>query len=102
VSPRTKREIEQAGRSGLALSASDVMRWSRKMIMHEGRRVRANTATLRHAWPDNVDAPLWDAIRRVFLRAARERADVTGCVVEVYSADGSMLEQIEPSAWGDA
>ena len=84
----SKTQIENAGLSGLPVTFGDVARVSRK---HRG------VVTLRHVWPENVDARIWSAVRRAAIRGAQEMADRIGRAVEVYNVHGNVIAQIEPS-----
>ncbi len=81
-----KRKIENRAISGLKLRGADVARVSR-----DRRKM-----TLRHCWPNEVDARVWDGVRRAFMLLAYEIANATGHSVEVYDPRGWVLECVEP------
>ena len=83
----TRRDIENAGLSGLPVSFEQIARVSRN------KRV----VTLRHAWADDVDGRIWSAVRRTFLRGAQKLANETRKSVEVYAKQGWLIEAVEPS-----
>lgn len=80
-----KRTIENCGISSLPLTGADVARKSRD----------SRTLTLRHVWPESTDARVWHAVSQAYREYARDVARQTGRTVEVYSADGHMLDSIE-------
>lgn len=86
----TKNTIEMATESGLGVSGLDVARVSRS-----GRCV-----TLRHVWPDGTDARVWAGVRRAAWRLAVSEATARGHAVEIYSAHGDMLDQVDSGAAG--
>lgn len=81
-----KCDVLRAATYGGALASSDVVRVSKT------RRV----VTWRHIWRGSDDARALDALRRLAARAAQDAADATGRAVEVYSARGDLLFQVEP------
>lgn len=48
--------------------------------------------TLRHVWSN--DKRVWDAVQRAFAEYAREIADATGDLVEIYSKRGDLLGRV--------
>ena len=82
----TKREIENRAIAGLPLYGCDVARVRRD----------ARVITLRHVWGERVDGRVLDGVRRAYLTLARALAHRTGRSVEVYAAQGFMLDQIDP------
>lgn len=81
-----KTDIRNAAISGIPLNGSDVATISRN------RR----TMTLRHVWSEDTDGRVIDGVSRAWRREARRVANTTGKPVEVYSKEGSMLDEIEP------
>ena len=79
-----KVAIEDRAISGLKLNGEDVAALSRN-----GKHL-----TLRHVWPESVDARVWDGVRRAFMSWAQEIADASGKSVEIYSKHGDLLEQV--------
>lgn len=82
----TKSKIEDRAISGLPVDGHAVARVSR-----DRRKM-----TLRYRWPENVDARIWDGVRRAFMRLAHAIADETRRNVEIYDPRGWMLECVEP------
>ncbi len=83
-----KSKIEDCAVSGLPLDGHDVARVGRN-----GRVV-----TLRHVWPDNTDARVWDGVRRAAHRLAQETVNRTGRRIDLMSAHGDTLDQFSPEA----
>jgi len=82
----TKSQITSAAISGLSIDGGAV-----------ARITRGGSVVLRHSWPDNCDARVWDGVSRAAMHLAQERADKTGRAVDVYHQDGSMIDQVQPS-----
>lgn len=87
-----KADIELAAMSGYGpygsqLDGLDVARVSRDK----------RCVTLRHSWPENIDARIWAGVRREAWGLAQRIANETGRSVEIYTHDGITLDQIEPS-----
>lgn len=72
--------------NGGPLEVRDVARVSRD----------SRTITLRHAWPDDVDARVWDVVRSAFMRGARTvlASDARVRRVQVFTHDGNLLEEV--------
>ena len=90
-SSRSKHDVEIALLSGVApmggrIDVSDVATVSRD------RRA----ITLRHAWPENVDARVWHNLMSLVRAEARRVADQTGRPVEVYAKQGWVIDSVEP------
>jgi hypothetical protein len=93
MSKTTKAVVEQAATWGGNLCPGDVVRVSRDRTH----------VTYRHRWPESVDGRVWHTVSQLARRAARELAGETGRMVEIYSADGYLTEQVEPDEvlpWG--
>lgn len=82
-----KAVVEQAATWGGNLCPGDVVRVARDKTH----------VTYRHSWED-VDGRAWDTLSRLAREAARDLAAGTGRMVEIYSAHGCLLEQLEPDA----
>lgn len=52
--------------------------------------------TLRHVWSndDDDDERVWDAVQRALAEYAREIADATGDLVEIYNKRGDLLDRV--------
>lgn len=83
----TKQQIAAAAESGILTDAD-----SRYVVRSD---YAAGTVRYLHVWSESTDARVWDGVKRVAMRAAREVARATGRSVDVYSADGFLLEQVE-------
>ena len=86
----SKRDIMIAGESGYGpygsrLHFSDVARLSRDK----------KVITLRHVWPDNVDARVWHAVSGVVYARALEVAKETGRRVEIFSKEGFQIYDVK-------
>lgn len=81
-----KKKIEDRASAGLPVDPHEVASVSRS------RRV----VTLRHAWPEDGDARVWDGIRRAYHRLAKDLANSTGRRIEVYAKQGHMLDSVSP------
>jgi hypothetical protein len=82
----TKWQIENAAAYGGRLNGSDVARVSRS----------GGSVTLRHVWPDNCDARVWDGVSRAARRLAEETAARTGKQVCLQLPNGSVIDYIDP------
>jgi hypothetical protein len=81
-----KARIEDRAIAGLSVDPHAVAAVGRN------RRV----VTLRHVWSEDVDARVWDGVRRAYRRLAKDLANSTGRMIEVYSKHGFMLDSISP------
>ena len=81
-----KARIEDRAMAGLPVDPHAVASVARN------RRV----ITLRYAWPDSIDARVWDGVRRAYRRLAKDLANSTGRTIEVYSKQGFMLDAVSP------
>jgi hypothetical protein len=86
----TKREIMREAECGGRVRPRDVARVSRSR----------KYVTLRHVWPEDVDARVWARIERESLRLCQDIANYTGHAVELYAAEGHVLAQVQPQPLG--
>lgn len=82
----SKKAIEDRAISGLRVNGEDVASVNRKY----------GSLTLRHVWPDNIDARVWDGVRKAYVRLARDLANLSSKRVDVYSKHGDQIDQISP------
>jgi hypothetical protein len=82
----TKNEIANRAESGLAIYPPYVAR----------RNVKRGVVTLRHSWPDDIDARVWDGVKRAAMALCQTTADKRGKSVDLYTHDGVLLEVVEP------
>jgi hypothetical protein len=81
-----KQRIEDRAIAGLPVDPHAVASISRN------RRV----VTLRHTWPETADARVWDGVRRAYRRLAKDLANSTGRLIEIYSKQGYQIDAIDP------
>jgi hypothetical protein len=82
----TKRKIIDRGIAGLDIDSRLVCTTSRDK----------RSINVRHVWPENTDARVWDRVRAAIWRRARNVVAQTGRSVEIYSAHGHMIGFITP------
>lgn len=80
----TKAQLENAAVSGLKLSGTAV-----------ARVTRSGTVVLRHVWPDDCDARVWDGIKSAAMRLAREVSRKQDTQVCVQHPDGTVIDYVE-------
>lgn len=88
----TKAQIIDRAISGLPVAGEAVAR-----VARSGRVI-----TLRHVWRDEDDARVIHGVRRAWMRLAREVSARTGHDVEVYSAHGDLVGQVDAILGGAA
>ena len=83
---KPKQRIEDRAIAGLPVNPHAVAAVSRN------RR----GITLRHVWPEGTDARIWDGVRRAYLRLAKDLANSSKRLIEVYSKHGPMIDVVSP------
>lgn len=82
----TKKRIIEAALAGMELPGVAVA----------SRSSTGRVLTMRHIWKDTEDGRVLDAVKRSYLRYAREQMVRLGKSVEVYSREGFMIAEMVP------
>lgn len=88
---RSKRDVEIALLSGVAPMGGQLSFHDVATVSRDRRSI-----TLRHAWPEDVDARVWNNLMHLVGREAQRLADETGRSVEVYASGGWTIQQYQP------